>query len=556
MRLRTLERRSFFGDERGQAIVLAGLLMLFVFVAVMLTFAIGHRTREKIKMQALADSGAYSLAVAEARTFNFWAFTNRARVAHDVAILSVQSHISYITYLEGIMDATGRALNQTAWEMGLECLALCWNSGICCQCPMDIKAVRKTAKYFRGSDWPAAKWMHEQWHQSDTWDKVIGGAAVSHYLAIGALRAEQYWMGAQLLEEIARGPQRLAQTVDPKINAPALSGDAVTLGYLIGNPVTGEGGAVYFPPPGQKGEAGDDWLEIAAATRHNNWVTNRSFVWASLNWDGALAIGLSKMVSNCIYEVWPTANGNAKITQTANSASGLAGRIHSDQSDTMRGWGGEPEGYGAEDHGSVNVFVECYDGCVGYGRGSTQVGVFAEAQDHNKHFYSDSPVNKSENDIPAHKLPSTGGEDRIYMTHPRYKWGKQDTNVDSVWNYPKTVTLLTKEMPPKTPSGDKQIYDFNFDMTLPLPAHFTTTQSKGDTQANGKMAAIAGGMAYYHKPKKGNSDAWKEPPSFWNPFWRAKLHPLKRSDYAKAVAIGHTSSATGTPYLEGAQGAH
>jgi hypothetical protein len=64
------------------------------------------------------------------------------------------------------------------------------------------------------------------------------------------------------------------------------------------------------------------------------------------------------------------------------------------------------------------------------------------------------------------------------------------------------------------------------------------------------MAAIAGGLVYYHKPNKqpgggGNSDGWKEPPSVWNPYWRAKLHPLRRSD-AQVALMGHAS---GVPFM-------
>ncbi|HCF61121.1 MAG TPA: hypothetical protein DFS52_24380, partial [Myxococcales bacterium] len=63
-----LDRR--LGRRRGQALAIAALIMLLTFVAVMLTFAIGNRTREKVKLQSIADAGAYSLAVAGARTFN------------------------------------------------------------------------------------------------------------------------------------------------------------------------------------------------------------------------------------------------------------------------------------------------------------------------------------------------------------------------------------------------------------------------------------------------------------------------------------------------------
>ena len=33
---------------------------------------------------------------------------------------------------------------------------------------------------------------------------------------------------------------------------------------------------------------------------------------------------------------------------------------------------------------------------------------------------------------------------------------------------------------------------------------------------------------------------WQEPPNLWNPFWRAKLHPLKRQH---VLAAGHAPTA-------------
>src|SRR4051794_33398350 len=91
---------------RGQALILTVLLMLFVTVTVFLTFAIGARTRRKTQLQAVADSTAYSLAVAEARAFNFYAWSNRALVAHNVSLLSVHAHTSYLTFYEDMLAAT------------------------------------------------------------------------------------------------------------------------------------------------------------------------------------------------------------------------------------------------------------------------------------------------------------------------------------------------------------------------------------------------------------------------------------------------------------------
>jgi hypothetical protein len=93
--------------QRGQSLSLTALLVLVLTLAVMLTFSIGTRVREKIKLQALADASAYSLAVAEARAFNYYAWSNRAIVAHYVAMLSVSSYDSYLSFYEDLLSRVG-----------------------------------------------------------------------------------------------------------------------------------------------------------------------------------------------------------------------------------------------------------------------------------------------------------------------------------------------------------------------------------------------------------------------------------------------------------------
>ena len=82
------------------------LSLLVVTVSVFLTFAIGARVRRKIQLQAVADTTAFSLAVAEARAFNFYAWSNRAIVAHNVSILSVHAHTTYFSFYEDALAAT------------------------------------------------------------------------------------------------------------------------------------------------------------------------------------------------------------------------------------------------------------------------------------------------------------------------------------------------------------------------------------------------------------------------------------------------------------------
>ncbi|MCE9673057.1 pilus assembly protein [Myxococcus stipitatus] len=92
--------RKLRRDERGQAMVIGVVAMLVLAVSVMASVSIGHGVYEKIKLQDAADAQAYTLAVKEARAYNFLAYTNRAMVIHYSAMLTVMSYVSHAVYLD------------------------------------------------------------------------------------------------------------------------------------------------------------------------------------------------------------------------------------------------------------------------------------------------------------------------------------------------------------------------------------------------------------------------------------------------------------------------
>ncbi|RKH11483.1 pilus assembly protein [Corallococcus sp. CA053C] len=97
-------------DERGQAMVLGVVVMLVLAVTVMTSVGIGHGVYQKIKLQDAADAQAYSLAVKEARAYNFLAYTNRAMIVHYSAMLTVMSYVSHAVYLDKTIGTAAKYL--------------------------------------------------------------------------------------------------------------------------------------------------------------------------------------------------------------------------------------------------------------------------------------------------------------------------------------------------------------------------------------------------------------------------------------------------------------
>jgi hypothetical protein len=92
--------RKLRRDERGQAMVIGAVAMLVLAVSIMASVSIGHGVYEKIKLQDAADAQAYSIAVKEARAYNFLAYTNRAMIVHYSAMLTIMSYLSHAVYLD------------------------------------------------------------------------------------------------------------------------------------------------------------------------------------------------------------------------------------------------------------------------------------------------------------------------------------------------------------------------------------------------------------------------------------------------------------------------
>ena len=72
--------------QGGQALVYALFTSSLVILALFAMYSMGSRVIEKIRLQNTADAAAYSSVVAEARDYNFSAYTNRAMVANQVAV--------------------------------------------------------------------------------------------------------------------------------------------------------------------------------------------------------------------------------------------------------------------------------------------------------------------------------------------------------------------------------------------------------------------------------------------------------------------------------------
>ncbi|MBI5547265.1 MAG: hypothetical protein HY901_25565 [Deltaproteobacteria bacterium] len=503
--------------DRGQTLVLTAVIMLFVVVAVYVTFVIGHRTREKVKMQAMADAGAYSLAVAEARAFNFYAWSNRAIIAHYVSILSVHAHASYLTWYDHLLLDTSRnyvsgtmiAILTTACICSkLPCTPKTPCGCICKPCSTACSAlnkVRQISNMYK-NDTFGHQWVHDKLFNNMA--KLMNMGAESHWGMAGYLRIQQKtivqgWLLAQMAGQ--RLAKSNAQVIDSRIDA-TMPPSMVNIGYYRG--------AVDDDPTKQEDK--DYYHEILAGTRWPGWITARGFTWPAW-WAVLLGKAQMKAMPDTTYTNVSN-EGNAKVLKSGGGFGSVQSGIH--RSD----YGG-PKGAGAEDHGSATTYYFLFicPCSPGVGRESQRNGVYSDPDDVT-HYTHHSPSSTS---IGAKlgRCTSGAGDCGIYQGFMAYKG---DESEDSLWGMPRTYAVVTK------PMNQRYVWDFNFSAEVVRDVKFTTTNSGGDSATGGNMAAQAGGLVYFHKPG-GWGENYKEPPNLWNPFWRAKLHPISRSDAQRGL---------------------
>jgi len=87
-------------SQRGQALVLALVLLFAALLGLFVLFSSGQVVTTKQRLVNAADAAAYSAALWRARVLNFHAYSNRAIVAQEVAVAQAVTLVSWAKYFE------------------------------------------------------------------------------------------------------------------------------------------------------------------------------------------------------------------------------------------------------------------------------------------------------------------------------------------------------------------------------------------------------------------------------------------------------------------------
>ncbi|HUB06952.1 MAG TPA: hypothetical protein VMB50_08125 [Myxococcales bacterium] len=589
------------------------------------TFSIGRAIKERIQLQNAADASAYSLAVMEARAFNFYAYTNRAIISHFVAMMAVYGHMSYLAYYQGVLYDMGSAWGCSCGGSGFNiqdqlyawwgfwcgvCIAS-WGSD-CSQCfgdadcvPNEISSINDTCNNLCNKlndvnnqvGYPNSTGnCFEKLHDIAKQHREGASASVGSFAAGTGfsltLRNEQQAMDNDVLSAIGsplslppgKGQdltKQIAQQFDPHygvgkdaahallvsaLSLAGVAGDSDTAGYCKTG-VTGNG-AVTSPLCLGSFTSLSTQQQAANASRYGP-ATLGSSDWLRDRPDGLL----SPINALILAEWWhgyprisALTGGTGMDRETADPSSGALSVIHSSQQGGYSGssGGGGSTSLAAEDHGTLisSDYACISDLTFGVYWSSPQVWVYSMPQSKGPsvvHWADGSETKTDDYDMGA----CTGSQCGVGYATINFN---PSSDSAGLFNEPHTWAVVTKSFNDANltaaPTG-RNYSDTTDQGPYAMKRTFTGfggggtgyTYNNGITQSgvDGRdaMYAIAQGLTYYHRP--GN---WEEPPNFYNPFWRAKLHPMQMGNSTSKngkLDVGEAMIAAGYPAASAAQ---
>jgi hypothetical protein len=134
MKLHSVFRRApRRGQSRGQMIILGAVSLLVLALIVFITFNVTVAVQQRIKLQNYADAKAFSMAVAEARTLNYMAYTNRAIASAYVGMSNVHAYMSEAAMLADLKLGGATIMGAIAGQEYSLCMCCCTPFG-CAPC--------------------------------------------------------------------------------------------------------------------------------------------------------------------------------------------------------------------------------------------------------------------------------------------------------------------------------------------------------------------------------------------------------------------------------------
>lgn len=496
--------------RRGQVLVLGALSVLIVALALFMTLSISWQVKEKIRVQNAADAQAYSTAVKVARAFNYFAYSNRAMAGAIVSMTMVHAYHSEMAASADLYFWVGlQHFSMAGQEVGK-----CCSCGIlgCCKISHCIHAGIDTITgvKFIGK---ANKFAKEIKDLEKPFNDAIKGFETMVKMIRGSQMAVQASLAIDLLS-----PLSLTASDGIHVNIPAGSDSPSALGAFNVAQVMGA------LDTGESKNKRRDMTEMVNASRPT-WVRNRGL------------LGNQPLLSPLTMRVKNDGGGTWFAAQTPLLGGG-GGLYDKDPSTVVTNilQIGKPkaniEGKSIASYDWWSFSGMCKHNCA---FGSTMMpflglimpSVIASNSSSGKH----SPTFIFSGHQGSHKL-----DIKALLNFISFK-----IKTKGRYNQPVIYGSAKQKL-----GLNEQKQTLPWDITSDGLASAELI-GKGTVQiANPKESkSMSKAVVYYHHP-----GYWREPPNFFNPYWRAKLHPFAASEAAAVAAmLGDTTSAVAGPLM-------
>jgi predicted transposase YbfD/YdcC len=479
------QRSQVTPGKRGQALVLACLSLLLLALMMVLSFNLSHALRQKTQLQQHSDAMAYSMAVLEARAFNYFASSNRAIASTYVAMNNVHGYMAAASVTADMMGAAKKAFGLIIAQE----TALCLACRLSCDHCMHIKDAKDVRDKFKDAE--------EEYHDKVKQKEQDFNKAVKALdEAMDSLHKSQSAAFDETAKALADGSS-LKLSELKRINAPDSSDLNTGVGSLNSGEfncaIDGKNCSGSGKPSNSSNKARATMMTQVANASRNDWAASRGGkppkylnaqflqkLMKDIQKDGGTAItshdGTSKTVKS-----EGELDGDAA---TSNDGSKSAGHEHGRLLSTYK--------HGLTGVGSYTAMVL-----------SDSSGGQHEPDDEHNGSHPFEGANSRD-------LASCSAGGNCFMSF------RADPNRDNDFGQPRVYSYVTQQLRSKSLSAAD--WQLNESATVSLQHGDRTGKV---TLAAGEGAAMSKALVYYHR-----LGDWAEPPNMFNPFWRAKLHPF------------------------------
>jgi hypothetical protein len=497
--------------KRAQVMALGAVTMLIMALMLMLSLNLTQAVHEKIRLQSHSDAMAYSMATVEARAMNFYAYSNRATAAASVSIMSLHAYHAAMTTTGQTMRAAMIAFIEiVAWELAefaVGCPFCQWQHlGHAIQAGVIASRFGREWRRYDRAVTQVEPWFNRS---VQAYSLLIDGIFLSQQAVTlhtaNVLRGNSldslHDLNAPCSSQLATG----VGLMNVRQFACALEGSPIDFACI--------GGTAKSPV-----QARSRVISNVANAARGEFPKSRNIPFPSLLHPRALA-DLMRQIQGQGFSVPVLTGGSAKVTQ-GRSIAACESSANSRIGETICGF----------DTGLVTSFFidsppgfMTFDGEVysddrggAHRPGSTHRGTHPEWHGFER---TDGVVQCLTRGECFVNFRSNPAANRDFGQPKVYGYFQQSLRENSKCN--KGPWELGKDG--KLTLGDGDRGDAALDMVPRDPA-----------------SAVSKAMVYFHRP-----DDWRMPPTMFDPYWKAKLHPFTNVEAAQILGLGLNATGAG-----------